>query len=186
MLHGTSWQRKSWLTFKSICPSLGTTVGVSGSEIGESPGALVGKVLPGSTFHQHVLLPGLVSVVPICLSFYQLPWVDLSFLLVVCCPGLCPGGCLLMCWLCWPQSLSLRLMSSGEVFGLEILKYSGKTLNPVRREEECPNGTHCSRGSLTYTGSLFFFMETCLPSNSDLSSRRTYLWCWAIGKTSKG
>lgn len=68
-----------------------------------------------------------------------------------------------MCAFCWPQSLSFRLMSSAAVLGLEILKYSGKMLNPARRDEECPKGTHCGRGSVIYLGSMFFSRKHASP-----------------------
>lgn len=51
-------------------------------------------------------------------------------------PQICLRGHPPVFGLCWPQSLSLRLMS-GAAFGLEIVNYSGKGLNPGRSEEEC-------------------------------------------------
>jgi len=48
--------------------------------------------------------------------------------------------------LCWHQSLSFRLMSSGAAFELEIVNYSGKGLNPGRREKEWLRGLTVVQG----------------------------------------
>lgn len=116
-----------------------------------------------------VPLADLLSVCPIYLGFYWVPLVHLSLLLVVCWHllllhhGPCPRGHPLMFRLHWPQRLSFRLIPSGAAFGLEIVNYSGKGLNPGRMEEECLRGICCSPGSLTHPGSPFFWIKTCSP-----------------------
>lgn len=145
------------------------TAEVSETASGESSCHLVGKMLPGNAYHQRVPLADLLSVCTIYLGFYWVPLVHLSLLLVVCWHllllrhGPCPRGHPLMFRLHWPQRLSFRLKPSGAAFGLEIVNYSGKGLNPGRREEECLRGTRSNPGSLTHPGSPFFWIKTCSP-----------------------